>query len=178
MVAADAAEHRIGLRALDDTARSEHLGLFDPGTGLPERALLYDRLLMALARTRRGGTAVGVCFLRPARPVDDAVLKWAASVIAGELRFDDTVARTGPAELVVVAHLRDAQENQVVVRRMARALRSNRELRGMTASHATGTGADDPGEVLVRAASATPAPLDTSLHATSAVLPERLRSTR
>jgi GGDEF domain-containing protein len=173
---ADAAGHRIGPRALDDVARAEYGSLFDPGTGLPKRALLYDRLLMSLARTRRAGTAVGVFFLRPTGPVDDTVLTQAAQVVTGELRLDDTVARTGPAELVAVCHLRDAQETRVVVRRLAQALRGNRALRGMTISHAAGVGGDDPGDVLVRAASATPVLLDDSLTAMSAALPERLRS--
>jgi len=176
MVAADATGYRIGPRALDDAARGEYLGLFDEGTGLPKRALLYDRLLMALARTRRAGTAVGVFFLRPDGPVGDAVLAQAAQVIAGELRLDDTVARTGPAELVVVCHLRDAQESRVVVRRLSQTLRANRDLRGMTVSFAAGAGGDDPGEVLIRAASATPAPLDDAVGATPGFLPEKLRS--
>jgi len=178
MVAADATGYRVGPRALDEVARAEYGSLFDPGTGLPKRALLYDRLLMALARTRRAGTAVGVFFLRPSGPVDDAVLTQAAQVLSAELRLDDTVARTGPAELVVVCHLRDAQETLVVVRRLAQALRSQRALRGMTVSHAAGAGGDDPGEVLIRAASATPAALDDStMTAPPAMLPERLRTT-
>lgn len=176
MVAADAAGYRIGPRALDDAARAEYDGLFDAATGLPQRALLYDRLLMALARTRRAGTAVGVFFLRPSGPVDDSVLTNAAQVISGELRLDDTVARTGPAELVVVCHMRDAQESRVVARRLAQALRPDRALRGMTVSHASGAGGDDPGEVLIRAASASPVPLDDALTTAPGVLPERLRS--
>jgi len=176
MVAADAAGYRIGPRALDDAARAEYEGLFDAATGLPQRALLYDRLLMALARTRRAGTAVGVFFLRPSGPVDDSVLTNAARVISGELRLDDTVARTGPAELVVVCHMRDAQESRVVARRLAQALRPDRALRGMTVSHASGAGADDPGEVLIRAAGASPVPLDDALTTAPGVLPERLRS--
>lgn len=176
MAAADAAGHRVGPRALDETARAEYAGLFDPGTGLPKRALLYDRLLMALARTRRAGTAVAVLFLRPSGPVDDAVLRQAAHVVTAELRQDDTVARTGPAELVVVCHLRDAQEVLVVVRRLAQALRPHRALRGLTVSHAAGAGGEDPGEVLVRAASAPVVPLDEGIGGPPALLPDRLRS--
>jgi len=176
MVAADAAGYRIGPRALDDAARGEYVGLFDAATGLPKRALLFDRLLMALARTRRAGTAVGVFFLRPDGPVEDAVLTRAARVITGELRLDDTVARTGPAELVVVCHLRDAQESRVVVRRLAQTLRANGDLRGMTVSFASGAGADDPGEVLIRAASSTPVPLDDAVSPAPGFLPEKLRS--
>jgi GGDEF domain-containing protein len=176
MVAADAAGYRIGPRALDDVARAEYEHLFDPGTGLPTRTLLYDRLLMALARTRRAGTAVGVFFLRPGGPVEDSVLVDAARALAADLRLDDTVARTGPAELVVVCHLRDAQEVRVVVRRFAQALRAHRPLRGMTVSHAAGAGGDDPGEVLIRAAAADPEPLDDGIGAAPVALPGRLRA--
>lgn len=174
--AADAAEHRIGPRALDDAARAEYDALFDPGTGLPKRALLYDRLLLALARTRRAGTAVGVFFLRPEGPIDNAALVAAAEIVAGELRLDDTVARTGPAELVVVCHVRDAQEARVVIRRIAQAMRAVREARTMTVGYAAGAGRDDPGEVLVRAASATPVPLAEALNPIPDALPEKLRS--
>jgi GGDEF domain-containing protein len=176
MVAADATGHRIGPRALDDAARAEYGALFDPTTGLPKRVLLYDRLLMALARTRRAGTAVGVFFLRPDGPVDDAALAHVAHVLTGTLRLDDTVARTGPAELVAVCHLRDAQETRVVARRIAQALKGIRAVRGMTVSHAAGVGGDDPGEVLVRAAGAAPAPLDDTLGSAAGALPGRLRS--
>lgn len=176
MVAEDRAGSRMGPRALDDAARAEYVHLFDDGTGLPKRALLYDRLMMSLARTRRAGTAVGVFFLRPSGPVDDAVLTQAAHVVTGELRLDDTVARTGPAELVAVCHLRDAQETRVVVRRLAEALRRHPALWGMTVSHAAGVGGDDPGEVLVRAASAPPVPFDEALNTSPTALPERLRS--
>lgn len=176
MVAADAAGYRVGPRALDEAARTEYASLFDPGTGLPKRALLYDRLMMALARTQRAGTAVGVFFLRPDGPIDDAALTTAAQVVVGELRRDDTVARTGPAELVVVCHVRDAQESRVVVRRIAQALKTVRAARGMTVSFAAGSGADDPGEVLVRAASATPTPLAEVLGPIPEHLPQKLRS--
>jgi len=176
MVAADAATYRIGPRALDDTARGDYEGLFDPGTGLPKRALLYDRLLMALARTRRAGTAVGVLFLRPDGPIDDASLTAIVKIVAGELRLDDTVARTGPAELVVVCHVRDPQETRVVVRRLAQALSAVRDARAMTVSLAFGSGGDDPGEVLVRAASTPPAPLHEALNPIPDALSQRLRS--
>lgn len=176
MVAADAAGYRIGPRALDDGARTEYGNLFDAATGLPKRALLYDRLLMSLARARRAGTAVGVLFLRPEGPVDDAVLMQAADVVSGELRLDDTVARTGPAELVVVGYLRDAQECRALVRRLAQVLRGCRDLGAFTVSHAAGTGGDDPGEVLVRAAGARAVPLDEVTSTNAGGLPERLRS--
>lgn len=173
----DASEFRIGPRALDVVARAEYDALFDASTKLPKRALLYDRLLLSLARTRRTGTSVGVYFLRPDAPIADDAIARVAKLVSAELRVDDTVARTGPTEMVVVASLRDAQEARVVARRIAQALRSERAARAMTIGYACGTGADDPGELLVRAAGADATALREILTPFPPNLPQRLRAT-
>jgi hypothetical protein len=45
----------------------------------------------------------------------------AARKVATELRADDTVGRVTPHQFVAVCHVRDSQEVQVVVRRIAEA---------------------------------------------------------
>lgn len=176
MGAADPAAYRVGALALDDTTRATYDSLFDRVTGLPTRVLLYDRLRMALARVQRTGTAVGVVFLRAEGGTAESVMKRVATVVAGELRVDDTLARTGPAELVAVCYVRDAQESRVVVRRIARACKARLLAEGVTVGFAVGVKDDDPGELLVRAAGAPTAPLVAALSPIPEHLPGKLRA--
>ena len=85
----------------------------DDMTGLPNRALLLDRLHQALARRtgREGSVAVLSCGLDAFRAVNDthgraggdAILAEAADRLVAAVRPGDTVARTDGDEFVVVA---------------------------------------------------------------------------
>lgn len=144
----------VGADVLDPDARRVFDALFDPASGLPGRALLYDRLVVALARTRRSGTAVGVYFVRASRPIGEAALLEAGARLVDLLRADDTVARWAPTELVAACHLRDQQEAPVVARRIAKLFQTGWHSTTMTVAYAVGRANDDPGEVLHRAAHA------------------------
>jgi diguanylate cyclase (GGDEF)-like protein/PAS domain S-box-containing protein len=106
------------VQALDITSRKrmeyelEHRALHDDLTGLPNRALLNDRLEQALAVARRTGHQVGVAFfdVDGFKHVNDALGHGTGDALLVELgrrlvatvRPDDTVARIGGDEFVVL----------------------------------------------------------------------------
>ncbi len=90
----------------------ELMALHDTLTGLPNRALLNDRLNMALAEVRRSGGKMAVCFidLDGFKPVNDTyghetgdlLLIEAAQRMTTILRATDTVARLGGDEFILI----------------------------------------------------------------------------
>ncbi len=93
-------------------ARLKHMAQYDGLTGLPNRGLLYDRLKMALARTRREQGRMSLLYLdlNNFKQVNDSLGHVAGDellqVIANRLqqcvRNLDTVARMGGDEFVVL----------------------------------------------------------------------------
>ncbi len=92
--------------------RIRHQALHDPLTGLPNRALLRDRLEHALARAARTGGQVGAIYIdldqfkvindSLGHETGDALLQLVAPRLAAELRSADTLARLGGDEFVVL----------------------------------------------------------------------------
>jgi diguanylate cyclase (GGDEF)-like protein/PAS domain S-box-containing protein len=105
-VARDVSERRQTAEAM------EHLAFHDTLTGLPNRALLLDRLRQAVARSRRGGATIGLLFLDLDRFKDvndtmghdagDALLRAVAERLRVSIRLGDTAARFGGDEFVVL----------------------------------------------------------------------------
>ena len=98
-----------------------HLALHDPVTGLANRRLLFDRLQHALSRANRqaGRVAVLYCDVDHFKRINDTlghragdlVLQDVARRLESVLREDDTIARVGGDEFVIVfEELSDATE--------------------------------------------------------------------
>lgn len=102
----------------------ERLAHYDPLTGVPNRVLLFDRLAQALGRAKREQGLLAVCFLdldgfKPVNDslghaVGDRVLVEATRRIREAVRVDDTVARVGGDEFVVLLVGLEAAEECVV----------------------------------------------------------------
>jgi diguanylate cyclase (GGDEF)-like protein len=95
------------------TGELHHLALHDPLTGLPNRALILDRIDQMLARSRREHTPVAVLFLdldnfkdvndTLGHAAGDQLLVGVAARLVSAIRQEDSVGRLGGDEFVVLA---------------------------------------------------------------------------
>jgi diguanylate cyclase (GGDEF)-like protein len=110
--------------------RAQHDGL----TGLPNRALLYERLEAEIERASRAGGLLGVLYIdldgfktindTYGHDAGDVVLQEAASRMTRGVRCGDTVARIGGDEFVVLLPLLGRREDaQQIADKIAKALR-------------------------------------------------------
>lgn len=119
----------------------ERLAYHDALTGLPNRALLRDRLGQAVARAIRTGRGGAALFLdldnlkvtndTLGHTVGDALLTAVAQRLRLTVRADDTVARVGGDEFVVLLHeVRDPDTTAQVAEKVLDALRTPFDLGG------------------------------------------------
>ena len=108
----------------------EERALYDQLTGLPNRYLFRDRLVQTLERVKRRGTgfAIGVVDLDNFKQVNDSfghlvgdrLLKRVASRLDGEVRGEDTVARVGGDEfMLILEHVDSHEAMELVAERLA-----------------------------------------------------------
>ncbi|MGZ8180996.1 MAG: EAL domain-containing protein [Methylobacter sp.] len=122
----------------DITERKKHeasihrLAFFDPLTHLPNRALLNDRMKLALANAERNSQGVGVIFIDLNRfkeindihghDVGDEVLVESARRFQASLRQGETLARLGGDEFVVIVDSDDLNILTIVAERLQQSL--------------------------------------------------------
>jgi diguanylate cyclase (GGDEF)-like protein/PAS domain S-box-containing protein len=110
-----------------------HQALHDALTGLPNRALLTDRLTQGLAGSRRRGSQLAVMFLDVdnfkmvndslGHTSGDELLTLAGERIGRAIRAGDTVARFGGDEFVVVCDDVSDHETEAIAERVLEAVR-------------------------------------------------------
>ena len=118
--------NRVLSKLLESRAELEHLAHHDSLTGLPNRQLLADRMKQALARAQRSKGNIAVLFLDldGFKPINDALgheagdaaLREVAVRLGEAVRREDTLARVGGDEFVVLLsdlddHAREAAES-------------------------------------------------------------------
>ena len=105
----------------DDQKKLEKMAYYDPLTALPNRRLLEERMERAIARARRLKTMFAVCFIdlddfkwvndTLGHDNGDSLLVQLSLRITAALRTDDTLARFGGDEFVVIAEGLPSEED-------------------------------------------------------------------
>ncbi|WP_169517060.1 sensor domain-containing protein [Azohydromonas australica] len=125
---------------------TQRLAFYDPLTGLPNRRLMLDRLQHALALGRRNGQLGALMFIdldnfkslndSHGHASGDALLQEVARRLRDCLRANDTAARMGGDEFVVIAEdlgtlpLEAASQAQVIAARLVECIAQPYELEG------------------------------------------------
>jgi len=134
-LAAIALEHR------DLTNRLSYQAQHDPLTGLPNRALLDDRLRQAIILARRQAKMVAVLYVDLDRfkfindtlghDVGDLLLQQAAKRLQGAVRESDTLSRPGGDEFVAVMFgIETVRDAEIVGQRIMEAMRDPFQVKG------------------------------------------------
>lgn len=120
-------------RDIGDRKRAQEMILFqsfhDPLTGLPNRALLMERLNLCLSKARRAGKLLAVLFLDLdlfktindgfGHRAGDVIFEEVARRLLQSVRDDDTVARVGGDEFVVLLpEIARTEDASVVARKL------------------------------------------------------------
>ena len=116
--------------ALDEASR---LGGLDPLSGLPNRAVLLDRLALAIASARRHGNRVALLFLDInnfklindtfGHAAGDLAIQLVADCLSTLVRDSDTVSRHGGDEfLILLAEVSEAADAAVIAEKVSAAL--------------------------------------------------------
>jgi diguanylate cyclase (GGDEF)-like protein/PAS domain S-box-containing protein len=138
---------------MEAQSRIEHVAFHDSLTGLPNRLLLNDRLRQAILAAQRSNQQVAVCYLdldgfkqvndTHGHDSGDALLVEVAARLRGVMRGNDTAARVGGDEFVLVLTglERDGDVWRSIVARVVDALHAPMRLpQGITVHIGTSVG--------------------------------------
>src|SRR5690606_529231 len=135
----------------DREVRLAHQATHDPLTGLPNRALLEDRLLQADARQARSAGGLGLLFIDldgfkavddpPGHHTGDEVLKAVAEGLAGVVGASDTVARYGGDEFVIMVERTNDEGLEALARQVRARLAEPLVVGGLTVALGASVGA-------------------------------------
>jgi diguanylate cyclase (GGDEF)-like protein/PAS domain S-box-containing protein len=157
-------------KAAEDQIR--FLAHHDALTGLPNRALLHERLARAVAHAQRNGKKVAVIFIdlddfktindNFGHSAGDEILRVVAERLVGSVRREDTVARLGGDEFILVLEELGTLEGlPAIASKIIAALAQPLIFEGRELCTATSVGVscypddgDDPEELIKRADSA------------------------
>jgi diguanylate cyclase (GGDEF)-like protein/PAS domain S-box-containing protein len=129
--------------------RIQHLAYHDNLTGLPNRSLFQDRLAHSIARAERANRKVAVLFIdldnfknindTLGHDVGDELLRQVGRRLSECVRLEDTIARQGGDEFIVLLEsLEDGRGASVVAQKVLNSLRQPFSLGG-TEQHVSGS---------------------------------------
>ena len=129
--------------------RIQHLAYHDNLTGLPNRSLLQDRLAHSIARAERSNRKVAVLFIdldnfknindTLGHDVGDELLRQVSRRLSECVRLEDTIARQGGDEFIVLLDsLEDGRGASVVAQKILNSLRAPFILSGIE-QHVSGS---------------------------------------
>jgi diguanylate cyclase (GGDEF)-like protein/PAS domain S-box-containing protein len=129
--------------------RIQHLAYHDNLTGLPNRSLLQDRLAHSIARAERSNKKVAVLFIdldnfknindTLGHDVGDELLRHVSRRLSEAVRLEDTIARQGGDEFIVLLDsLDDSRGASLVAQKILNSLRLPFVLSG-TEQHVSGS---------------------------------------
>jgi len=122
-------------------AQLRRMAHYDPLTGLPNRALLADRMKVALATAARSGEKLAVCYLdldgfkqvndTRGHATGDRLLEIASGRLRDAVRGGDTAARMGGDEFVLLlAGLANVDECAIALSRILQAVAKPMDING------------------------------------------------